>query len=161
MLQGVEAAALRAAIRTCRDKLVLLQHDGFTTCEQVSVSKIEAAVFEATGYRLKFEEQQLLYPFSKFAEELQGVDLKLQYNKKHIKNKDLHNEFRDSASTMAIHGGQGAPSSSSSLDWRHIIPVPPVYPDPIPETPDPFGLDSTYRSKGKGALLASRLSPKP
>lgn len=53
LLQGIEATALEAAHRVAPDKIVLLQHDGFTTTEKLDHEAIETAMFEATGYRLE------------------------------------------------------------------------------------------------------------
>jgi hypothetical protein len=61
LLQGVEAVALRAAVRTCPEKVLLLQHDGFATRTQVDPGGLTAAVLAATGgvYRLDFTEELL------------------------------------------------------------------------------------------------------
>jgi hypothetical protein len=54
LLQGVESLALEAAHNLCADKILLLQHDGFTaTTPNLDLVAIEAAIFDATGYRLK------------------------------------------------------------------------------------------------------------
>jgi hypothetical protein len=54
LLQGVEAAALEAAHDVSPGEIVLLQHDGFTaTSPNLSIEKIEASIFKATGYHLK------------------------------------------------------------------------------------------------------------
>ena len=54
LLQGVESLALEAAHNICADKILLLQHDGFTaTTPNLDLVAIEAAIFDVTGYRLK------------------------------------------------------------------------------------------------------------
>lgn len=57
LLQGVEVAALEAACRLYPDEIVLLQHDGFTSTKLLDTERIEAAMLEATGYRLKVEQK--------------------------------------------------------------------------------------------------------
>jgi hypothetical protein len=57
LLQGVEAAALEAAYRQYPKEIVLLQHDGFTATRPLDTARIEAAMLEATGYRLKVEQK--------------------------------------------------------------------------------------------------------
>jgi hypothetical protein len=53
LLQGVEAVALEAAHDVYPGEIVLLQHDGFTaTSPNLSIEKIETAIFKATGYHL-------------------------------------------------------------------------------------------------------------
>ena len=54
LLQGVEAVALEAAHDVYPGEIVLLQHDGFTaTRPDLSIEKIETAIFTVTGYYLK------------------------------------------------------------------------------------------------------------
>lgn len=57
LLQGVEVAALEAACRLYPEEIVLLQHDGFTSTKLLDTERIEAAMLEATGYRLKVEQK--------------------------------------------------------------------------------------------------------
>lgn len=57
LLQGVEATALEAAYRLYPNEIVLLQHDGFTATRPLDTKRIEAAMLEATGYRLKVEQE--------------------------------------------------------------------------------------------------------
>ena len=57
LLQGVEATALEAAYRLYPKEIVLLQHDGFTATRPLDTKRIEAAMLEATGYRLKVEQK--------------------------------------------------------------------------------------------------------
>lgn len=54
LLQGVESMALEAAHDLYAADIVLLQHDGFTAkTNQLDTKAIEAAIFNATGYRLE------------------------------------------------------------------------------------------------------------
>lgn len=59
LLQGVEVAALEAAYRLYPNEIVLLQHDGFTATSQLDTKRIEAAMLEATGYRLEVEQSAI------------------------------------------------------------------------------------------------------
>jgi hypothetical protein len=59
LTQGVEAAALKAALAEYPDDIVLLQHDGFAATCRLDVERIERAVFDATGYRLPLEEERI------------------------------------------------------------------------------------------------------
>lgn len=54
LLQGVESVALEAAHNVCAEKVLLLQHDGFTaTTPDLDLTLIEKAIFTATGFSLK------------------------------------------------------------------------------------------------------------
>jgi hypothetical protein len=54
LLQGVESVALEAAHNVFAEKILLLQHDGFTaTAPDLDLALIEGAIFKATGYSLK------------------------------------------------------------------------------------------------------------
>ena len=57
LLQGVEVTALEAAYRLYPKEIVLLQHDGFTSIRPLDTKRIEAAMLEATGYRLEVEQK--------------------------------------------------------------------------------------------------------
>jgi hypothetical protein len=57
LLQGVEVTALEAAYRLYPKEIVLLQHDGFTATCPLDTERIQAAMLEATGYRLKVEQK--------------------------------------------------------------------------------------------------------
>lgn len=59
LIQGVEAKALKAAIELYPDTIVLMQHDGFAALTRLDICAIEAAVQDATGYRLALEEQRI------------------------------------------------------------------------------------------------------
>ena len=54
---GVEVTALEAAYRLYPKEIVLLQHDGFTSTKPLDTKRIEAAMLEATGYRLEVEQK--------------------------------------------------------------------------------------------------------
>ena len=53
IIQGIEAKAIRTAISTSPDEIVLLMHDGFVSTRPVDVALVERKMFEATGYRLQ------------------------------------------------------------------------------------------------------------
>jgi len=57
LLQGAEVMALEAAYRLYPNEIVLLQHDGFATTRPLDTKRIEAAILEATGYRLEVEQK--------------------------------------------------------------------------------------------------------
>lgn len=52
LLQGVEAMALDAMHSLYPDKIVLLQHDGFTSTSELDTGRMVAAIKEKTGYLL-------------------------------------------------------------------------------------------------------------
>ena len=56
LLQGVEVLALEAGYRLYPKEIVLLQHDGFAATCPLDTKRIEQAMLEATGYRLKVEQ---------------------------------------------------------------------------------------------------------
>lgn len=78
LLQGLEAAVLEIAARTFSNKIVLLQHDGFTTSEPIDVVLLERTVEEQTGYRLKFDEEQVTMPDPDFAAHFLSINTKLE-----------------------------------------------------------------------------------
>ena len=53
LTQGAEAIILRAALRLCPDKIVLLVHDGFVTTEAIDTTTIEDTVCAETGYVMR------------------------------------------------------------------------------------------------------------
>ena len=57
LIQGVEAKALKACLDHEPNSIVLLQHDGFTARHRVDVQAMERAMFMATGFNLKLEEE--------------------------------------------------------------------------------------------------------
>lgn len=59
LLQGVEVTALEAAYRLYPNEIVLLQHDGFAATRPLDTKRIEAAMLEATGYRLEVEQKAI------------------------------------------------------------------------------------------------------
>ncbi len=63
LVQGVEAAVLRAIVTRHADDIVLLQHDGFVSRRQLDCGELEEVVFRGVGYSLRLEEEQLeLHP---------------------------------------------------------------------------------------------------
>lgn len=62
ILQGYEAAALRAVVRVHRGDVLLCLHDGWVTRDRINVAGCERAIFEATGIHLCIEENQLVHP---------------------------------------------------------------------------------------------------
>lgn len=119
LLQGVEAAALEAAVRACDDKVLLLQHDGFTCTERIDPAMLSRAVELATGYDLNFEIERIELP-------LADITPLQSFNKKHS---DLRKP--------SIHAGLQPfwPCKSGAIVF-FPDDVPPVFPLPLP-TPDP------------------------
>ena len=78
LMQGVEAAVLEVAVRTFPSKIVLLQHDGFTTTGPIDLAVLHAAVTEQTGYVLKFEEDLITMPDPDFAAQFLSFKTKLK-----------------------------------------------------------------------------------
>jgi len=85
LMQGVEAAALEIAVRACKGKVLLLQHDGFTVSEPINTHQLQFEVLEKIGYDLIFDIEQIEMPFK----DLESVDM---YNKKltHLRNANIH-----------------------------------------------------------------------
>jgi hypothetical protein len=79
LMQGVEAAVLEVAARTFNGKIVLLQHDGFTTTAPIDLAVLHDAVARQTGYELKFEEDLISMPDPDFDVEFFGM--KTKFNK--------------------------------------------------------------------------------
>jgi hypothetical protein len=77
LLQGLEAAVLEIAAQTFPSKIVLLQHDGFTSIEPIDVVLLERTVEEQTGYRLKFDEEQVTMPEPDFTAQFLSINTKL------------------------------------------------------------------------------------
>ncbi len=59
--QGIEATALRACLRRCHDKVLLLQHDGFTSIERLNKFSLESSILQDTKIYLTLEESKLSY----------------------------------------------------------------------------------------------------
>ena len=115
LLQGVEAAALEAAVRVCKGKVLLLQHDGFTATESIDPELLRAAVSAATGYDLTFEVEQIQIPMPK-------IELDPLFNKNLTKTRkpNIHQGFE--AFWPVMSGTIAFPSAA----------VPPVFPIPLP-----------------------------
>ena len=59
LIQGVEALALKTVINMHPDEVCLVQHDGWASPDRLNAKTIEAAVLDATGYRLDLEEERI------------------------------------------------------------------------------------------------------
>lgn len=59
ILQGAESEALHACMDVAGPSLTLLQHDGFTSQERLSVSDLCDAIKQRTGFDLELSEEQL------------------------------------------------------------------------------------------------------
>jgi hypothetical protein len=53
VLQGIEAQAFVAGLRTYHDDILLLEHDGFVSRKRISPDDIERLLFEEVGFALK------------------------------------------------------------------------------------------------------------
>jgi hypothetical protein len=53
LLQGVESQALECAHKCYPDRIVLLQHDGWTSTKKLDIQTLEDAIFDGTGYRFE------------------------------------------------------------------------------------------------------------
>jgi len=62
LLQGIEANALRAVLRTFGTVIILPIHDGFVSSVKLDVDRVEKVLLEATGIALEVSEQQILAP---------------------------------------------------------------------------------------------------
>jgi hypothetical protein len=62
IIQGLEAKALRAAIRLYPDEVVLLMHDGFVSKRALDVPLIEEAIYQDTGIRLEMAGELIALP---------------------------------------------------------------------------------------------------
>lgn len=62
IIQGIEAKALRAAIKLYSDEIVLLMHDGFASKRALDVQLIEKAIYDDTGMRLQVAGNIIVLP---------------------------------------------------------------------------------------------------
>ena len=113
LMEGVEAAALRSAIKHCKNEIVLLQHDGFVLRNPIDSIALEVAVSRDTGYQFTYDYKQISYPIQKEFEQFDVDDTELNLDKIFNENKDLEPELGRSLLTKA--------------PLYHDIP--PVYPD--------------------------------
>ena len=60
------AEALQAAVKACSDKVILLQHDGFSTSEPLDPLMLNRVVRDSIGYDLVFEEDKIEMPYPDF-----------------------------------------------------------------------------------------------
>jgi hypothetical protein len=116
LLQGVEAAALEAAVRVCKGAVLLLQHDGFTANQPVDSELLRRAVLDTTGYNLTFEVEQIQLPLA---------DLSLT---------DLVNIKLNSPRKPSTHAAFDLLSAylSGTMAFSEYE-VPPVFPLPLPD----------------------------
>lgn len=59
LLQGIEAKMLEAVRRVYPDEILLLQHDGFASSEQLDSTRMMKVIYEDTGYAMQIEESQI------------------------------------------------------------------------------------------------------
>ena len=127
LLQGVEACALRAAIKGCMNEVILLQHDGFTTSKRIDCKKAEKSILKATGYVLTLQEEQIRYPLKDLSLLNKLADTKVM-------------ETPEANTDMVQMGILGSFPTTIAYMLRG---VPPPYPDALPDIPDPFKADPT------------------
>lgn len=120
LMEGVEAAALRSAIKYCKNEVVLLQHDGFVLRNPVDLIGLEEAVLRDTGYSFTYDYKQISYPIQKEFEQSDADDTELNIEKIFNENNGLEHKIDDAMVTMA-------PLNAD---------MPPVFPDEwVLETP--------------------------
>lgn len=74
ILQGIEAAALRACMTIAKDSVVLLQHDGFTSTQRLDKQVLEQAILRDTGFILTLEETLLQYDPAALEDHLKSLE---------------------------------------------------------------------------------------
>jgi hypothetical protein len=62
IMQGYEAAALRAVVRLHGPRILLCIHDGWVTRERLSIPECERVILDETGLPLRIEEKHLAHP---------------------------------------------------------------------------------------------------
>jgi hypothetical protein len=122
LLQGVEAEALQAAVKACSDKVILLQHDGFSTSEPVDPLMLNRVVRDSIGYDLVFEEDKIEMPYPDFESDFSKFKTKLQIPPKPSIHAGL-DEFWDHVCGTVGYGLRG---------------LLPLHPHPLPEIETPF-----------------------
>lgn len=121
LLQGVEAAALEAAVRASPGKVLLLQHDGFTANEPIDPELLRSAVLQSTGFDLTFDVEKIEMP-------LEDLALESSFNKK----------FEEPSKASADAGFEAFwPVMSGTIAFS-CCDVPPVFPRPLPDVESPF-----------------------
>lgn len=114
LMEGVEASALRSAIKFCKDEIILLQHDGFVLKNSIDLIGLEKAVAQDTGYQFNYECKEIGFSLQKEFAPIEADDtdsnLELIFNK----NNDIEDKIESSVQTMA----------------PLYADIPPVYPDP-------------------------------
>lgn len=147
LLTGIEAMALRAAVRTCRDSVVLLQHDGFVTNKRIDLNAVHQAVRDETGYELTFECDEIVSALPDITGQRWAEDLKVEIARNPSIHAGLRRVLGGGRVTIAdnAEGEQGrvALPEGTVLPEGMVLPervIPPVFPDPIPDAmfPLPF-----------------------
>lgn len=113
LMEGVEAAALRSAIRYCKNEIVLLQHDGFVLRNPTDLMGLEGAVFRETGYRFTYGCNKISYSMQKEFVQFDTDDTESNLDRIFNENKGLESTLGRSLLTMA----------------PLYDDIPPVYPD--------------------------------
>ena len=113
LMEGVEAAALRSAVKFCSDEIVLLQHDGFVLKHPIDKVALEQSVFRETGYLFTYDHKQITYPLQKEFVLFDDDDTELNLDKIFNENNGLEPKIGGSLLTMA----------------PLYDDIPPVYPD--------------------------------
>jgi hypothetical protein len=113
LMEGVEAVALRSAVRYCQDKVLLLQHDGFVLKQPIDSAKIEQTIFHDTGYQFTYDQKKITCPIQKEFELFGIDDTKSTIDEIFNEYNGLEPKIRGSLQTMA----------------PLYADIPPVYPD--------------------------------
>ncbi len=133
LLQGAEAAALRAVVRQHQHQILLCMHDGWVTAEPLEVSALSEQIARETGYRFTIEVERLEAPtrdqikgklddFEAFSEgELKFKDPFAVAQGSHVFGGD-----RPGAADSAFDGTTVDPRNLASLWTRHPHPAQPV-----------------------------------
>lgn len=113
LMEGVEALALRSAIKHCRGEIVLLQHDGFVLKNPVDLKGLQEAVFRETGYLFTYDKKQITNEIVGDFELFDVHDTKSKIDEIFNEHMGLKPIFDNSVQTMA----------------PLYADIPPVYPD--------------------------------
>lgn len=62
IIQGIEAKAIRAAVKLYPSEVVLLMHDGFVTTRPIDTELVQRRMYEATGYQLQLSGGAITLP---------------------------------------------------------------------------------------------------
>ena len=77
VVQGLEVAALHAVVTAFGDKLVLLEHDGWTSHAGLNRTAVEAVIFRGTGLRLSVECEPITTPTAGALLKREGIEPQL------------------------------------------------------------------------------------